>query len=71
MSKRIVNTQIVHDFMQLNKQIGDILTAYGISHAYIYDKVLNMSRLTWYKRIRKGNFSAEELLKICNSMNRE
>lgn len=71
MAKQLVKTSIVTDFQELNKRIGDIIKAYGMNQVYFYENVVKMSKVTWFKKTRTGTFTADELLKICNYINRE
>lgn len=68
-----INTQIAKDFENLQSKILSICEAYNINVSGIILELSEakiMSRKTFYKKIKQKSFTASEIIKISQIINR-
>ena len=68
MAKRM-NKQIVLDFQRLQKSIPEILEIYNIDKTWVCDQI-KMGRATFYRKLKNQTFTIEEMISICNAVNK-
>lgn len=55
-------------FLEYQKKLKPSLEAKGIKQSFVY-RSIGMSKTTWDRRNRLYNFTAHEILKICEVIN--
>lgn len=64
-----IKTSVATDFIRLQTDLVKILNAYGMKQAYVYEKI-GMSKSTWIRKIKNQTFTGDEVLKICDVINK-
>lgn len=62
------NDKIPKQFLEFQKKIKPSLEAAGIKQNYVY-KNIGMSKTTWDRRLKLYNFTAQEVIAICDLIN--
>jgi len=63
-----VNTEIIEEFISLQKNLKTIIKGYGISVSHVC-RHSDIARATFERKIKKLQFSPNELLRICKVIN--
>lgn len=64
----IRGNEIPVNFLNWQKKLKAELSRKGIKQVHVY-KSIGMSRCTWFTRLKKFNFTAQEALAICDVLN--
>ena len=64
-----INTKIIDDFKLLQEQLPEILKAYHINKTHLINNI-DMSRRTFYTKLKARTFTHEEMKKISKYINR-
>jgi predicted transcriptional regulator len=64
-----LNRQIIEDFLNLQKKLPQVIQLYGLQHSNIY-KAAGISRATYYRKLKTYSFDGEEMLRICDAINK-
>lgn len=70
MAKRIVDTETVIRFIEIQKKLLDIMSAYGVNVSTVINNS-GMTRATFYMKIKNQTFTGHELKKVADFLNRE
>ncbi|MBX2843369.1 MAG: hypothetical protein KTR26_16475 [Flammeovirgaceae bacterium] len=63
-----VNTKIAEEFFELQKELPTILKAYGLSGNFVAKKT-GIPQSSFSRKMKKKEFSADEMLRICAAIN--
>ena len=64
-----INDKIPKQFLEYQKKLRASLDAMGIKQSFVY-RGIGMSKTTWDRRLKLYNFTAQEVIKICNLLNK-
>lgn len=64
-----INDKIPKQFLEYQKKLKKSLEAMGVKQSFVY-RGIGMSKTTWDRRIKLHNFTAQEVIKICNLLNK-
>ena len=65
-----INMKIAEDFERFQSDLPEILKSYGIEKTYICKKA-GISYSTFFRKVRNRSFTAGEIKKIIEAINRE
>jgi len=64
-----INDKIPKQFLEYQKKLRASLDDMGIKQSFVY-RGIGMSKTTWDRRLKLYNFTAQEVIKICNLLNK-
>ena len=64
-----INTKIVTQFIDLQKSLPQIVEAYAINIKHMCETT-QINRITYYRKLKDQSFTASELKKICDYINK-
>lgn len=62
------NDKIPKQFLEFQKKIKSSLEAMGVRQKFVYTGI-GMSKTTWDRRLKLFNFTADEVIAICDLIN--
>jgi len=63
-----IDTKTVQSYIELKKEVPNIIKNSGMVQKFIYDKI-EMSRATWTNKLKDGTFTENEILAIAKVIN--
>jgi predicted transcriptional regulator len=64
-----VNRKIVEAYINLQKQLPDVIEGFGLQHKRIYEEA-GISKPTYFRKLKAGTFDADELTRVIDAINR-
>ena len=65
----MIDEKIPRAFLDYQKKLKMSLSAKGISQRFVY-KGIGMSQTTWERRLKNLDFTGQEIMAICDLLNR-
>ncbi len=65
----VVSNKVPLAFLEYQKKLKQSIISKGIKQSHVY-RGIGMSKTTWDRRLKKYNFTAHEIIAVCELLNK-